>query len=1156
MNRILETGRFSKIAETVDQATVSVCVTGVSDSRSALIGALALRSQQGVSLALCPGWHGARRMAQNLTYLMRSTVLLMPESDPVPLHFDARSREDLTARLRGLIALANNQPLIVVASIAEAVRPLPPLADFLKYRLQLAPGQIFSPQKIRERLRLMGYERVGAVEAHGQYSSRGDLVDLFPLDRDEPVRIDFFDDQIDNLRSFDPYSQRSTGNIETLTVLPAKTLLLEDAVLQPGLERLRAAYAKGMESLSEEGRQNRLERWRQIADAAESGINLQLLSAYLPWFYQTPDRLWDYLPADSMLVVDDPNRMTDLLQTRLTEAVEWMGDRFESGAVVPEEVEHLAQPGLLERLDTIAGQAETRRKLIWLSPFEKGPEWLEAGRTIAVKSSQTPSYNGRMDFLEAELKRCDKNGYATTLVAATSERAENLENFTSRLNLNSPVKVELGELSEGIRFPEEKLLIIPDRDIFISGKRRRSASSNKRKTIQAFVDLKLGDYVVHDSQGIGQFEGTVQMDVQGVRRDYLKIKYAGTDVLYVPVEQMDLVQKYSASDAASPRLSRLGGGEWKRTRERVKSAIKDMARELLAVSAARQLEPGYAFSRDSVWQQEFEDQFAYEETPDQLRSIKEIKRDMESPRIMDRLLCGDVGYGKTEVAARALFKCAAEGRQAALLVPTTLLASQHLKTLENRFSGFPMKVEMLSRFRSPKQQKDIVGRVRTGDIDVIIGTHRLLSADIHFKDLGLLVIDEEQHFGVQHKEAIKRLRQNVDVLTLSATPIPRTLHMSLAGIRDISLIEEPPEERYPIRTYVLEQDDAMIREVIERELDRGGQVYVIYNRVRGIQQITTNIQKLVPRAAVVAAHGQMKEEQLEKIMMDFIENRYQVLVATTIVESGLDIPNVNTIIILNADHFGLSQLYQLRGRVGRSNRLAYAYLMYQKNKIMTEVAEKRLKTIREFTEFGAGFQVAMRDLEIRGAGNLLGAEQHGHLVTIGYEMYSRLVAEAVRELNGVTPVTPLTAEASVDLDVEGYIPGDYIEDETQRLQMYKRIAGIQNDDDRLDVMDELIDRYGDPPLPTINLTFISLARALAERSGIREIARQQQNLLFYLDPDRKADSMIWAELAAAYGSRLLIHGGQRPYLKLSLLKEKPLAAAIDLLTKILNSEAS
>jgi transcription-repair coupling factor (superfamily II helicase) len=700
-----------------------------------------------------------------------------------------------------------------------------------------------------------------------------------------------------------------------------------------------------------------------------------------------------------------------------------------------------------------------------------------------------------------------------------------------------------------MEFPEEKLCYIWDGDIFTNQKHGRSkgrSSKAKGKAIQSFSDMHKGDFVVHENHGIGKFLGIEQLTVQNVKKDYLKIKYAGEDMLYVPVEQMDLIQKYVSADGITPKINKLSGGEWKKTKAKAKAAIANMAKELLELSAARQIEMGYAFSEDTVWQKEFEDNFPYEETSDQLRSIKEIKADMEKTTAMDRLLCGDVGYGKTEVAARALFKCVADGKQAAVLVPTTLLANQHYFTMKERFEQFPFKVEMLCRFRNDRQQDEIVSKLDRGAIDLVIGTHRMLSKDVKFKDLGLLVIDEEQRFGVQHKESIKQLRKNVDVLTMSATPIPRTLHMSLVGIKDMSLIEEPPDERYPVQTYVLEQEDELIRTAVQRELARGGQVYVIFNRVTGINKIASHISRLVPEARVEAAHGQMNERQLEDIMLNFMNNETNVLIATTIIESGIDISNANTIIILDADRLGLSQLYQLRGRVGRSTRMSYAYLMFQKDKVLSEVAEKRLRAIKEFTEFGAGFKVAMRDLEIRGAGNLLGMEQHGHMMMIGYELYCKLVDDAVRALGGEI-VNPDREEASIELQVTAFIPDRYIADEVLKLQMYKKIATIEGVGNEEEIIDELLDRFGEIPKEAINLIKISRIRAMAQKLCITRVHEEGNKITFEFAPENPLKAVAYAKLVENYGMRIFIHGGVKPMVKYTMNKKNKLEEVIEVL---------
>ena len=757
---------------------------------------------------------------------------------------------------------------------------------------------------------------------------------------------------------------------------------------------------------------------------------------------------------------------------------------------------------------------------------------------VTVNCRQTPDFNGRLDVLKSELFGYIKRGYKVTIVCSSRERIENMGEFLIREKLDGKVMLKQGSITGGMEFPDKKICYIWEGDIFGSSHRRRRKKKKSRgEQIKSFADVQEGDYVVHESHGIGKFMGIEQLVVQGVKKDYLKVKYAGEDSLYIPVDQLGMLQKYVGGEGNVPKLNKLSGSEWKNTKAKAKAAVTDMAYELIKVSAARMHEKGYAFSEDTVWQKEFEDSFPYEETEDQLRCIDEIKRDMERDVPMDRLLCGDVGFGKTEVAARALFKCVADGKQAAVLVPTTLLANQHYYTLKDRFEKFPFKVEMISRFRSAAQQKKILEGVEKGSVDLIIGTHRLLSDDVKFKDLGLLVIDEEQRFGVKHKEKIKQIKENVDVLTLSATPIPRTLHMSLSGIKDMSTLEEPPEDRYPVQTYVMEQDDFVICEAIEKELARGGQVYVLYNRVESINRVASEIESLVPEASVAVGHGKMGEHQLENIIMDFSAGEYDILVATTIIESGMDIPNVNTMIVLDADKFGLAQLYQLRGRVGRSGRMAYAYLTYRRDKNLSEIAEKRLRAIKEFTEFGSGFKIAMKDLERRGAGNLLGTEQSGHMLNVGYELYCKMLEEAVAKING-KDVMPDAEETAFSLPIPAIIPERYIENEVLRLQMYKKIAVIAGDEDEAEVIDELVDRFGDIPRDTMNLIKISKIRSMAGRLGIKEISKQGYKIIFKLWDNVKLSESIMAGLISRYGSRMMVNGGKEPFIRLTVNENK------------------
>ena len=757
------------------------------------------------------------------------------------------------------------------------------------------------------------------------------------------------------------------------------------------------------------------------------------------------------------------------------------------------------------------------------------------------------SYAGHLDVLENDLKRIADGKNRVVISASSDERQQTIDDFVANIGLADKIQVVQGSLSMGMVFPEEKLYIISDKDIFNStriGKKRHK--TNRSQKMQSFSDFKTGDYVVHENHGIGKFLGIQALEVQGEQKDYLKIKYSGTDLLYVPVEQMDIVQKYIGSEGIAPKVSKLSGDEWKVAKTRAKLAIAEMTEELIKLYADRKASKGYAFSKDTVWQKEFEAYFSYQETDDQLTSIEEIKKDMESNLPMDRLLCGDVGYGKTEVAARAIFKCISEGKQAAMLVPTTILANQHYNSLKDRFSNFPFNIDMLSRFRTDKQQEKIIDGLKKGSVDFVIGTHRLLSDDIKYKDLGLLVIDEEQRFGVAHKEKLKQLKSNIDVLTLSATPIPRTLNMSLTGIKDMSLITEPPSDRYPVQTYVLEQDDIVMREIIARELDRDGQVYIVFNRVKGINRLAEKVQSLVPDAKIVVGHGQMNEKSLESVMQTFISGKADILIATTIIESGIDIPNANTMIVIDADKCGLAQLYQLRGRVGRTDKIAYAYLMYQKNKVLTEVAEKRLKAIKEFTEFGSGFKVAMRDLEIRGAGNVLGAEQSGHMMNIGYELYCKLVDDAVRKAKGES-VPEQVDEINIELDVAANIPNWYIDNETLKLQMYKKIATVSTREDSEEIIDELLDRFGDLPKETLNLIAISMIRALSANVGVCNIHEQAGKVVIYFAQDNALKAYALMKASEKFGSKIFFHGGNEPFIRLSVARKERLDSIIDLL---------
>lgn len=1086
-----------------------VNISGISDSRVAPICAKIIGENQGQCLIVTPTYIGAKRLASDLSFFAKKQIYVMPTDEEKFVSYEAKSRDTMLERLRIMGDLVSGEDCVVIAPASVAIKKLPPKEVFCHHNFPLEVGEESNQREMMQALVDMGYERVPLVYAKGQFSVRGSIVDVFTPYMDLPVRVEFFDTLVEDIRTFQVDSQRSVEKLSSLKILPAELMVRQPEAFERAKKRITRAY------------HDLPDRRDQLLGSMENMTNIQHLENYMDYFYEEPAFIWEYMDQ-KVVIMDDPNRIYEGVETRAKELKLDFEVFLEQGKVIPSDIRNFS--GRKELLE-IYGLP----KVYLCTPFPRAVKGVDAYEEIRnVQSRQTLSYNGKMDMLEKELHKYLDNHYKVTIVCSTEERYRNIQEFLVGSHLDGRIWIERGSLTSGMDFPEEKICYITDGDIFGTYKRRRKKSRSKTKgqAIRSFADISAGDYVVHETHGIGKFIGLDQLDVKGEKKDYLKVQYAGKDNLYVPATQMDLIQKYVGKDAADVKISRLSGSDWRTTKAKAKASIANMAKELLEISAARNANPGHKFGPDTVWQKEFEESFPFEETADQLRCIEEIKADMEKERAMDRLLCGDVGYGKTEVAARAMFKCAAEGKQVAVLVPTTILASQHYYTLKERFEKFPFSVDMLSRFRSEKEQEATVDKVKKGKVDVVIGTHRLLSKDVKFKDLGLLVIDEEQRFGVQHKEKIKALKKNVDVLTLSATPIPRTLHMSLIGVRDMSLIEEPPEERYPVQTYVMEEDEFVITEAIERELDRGGQVYVIYNRVAGVHRIADQIDRLVPGKRIAVGHGQMSESVLEDIMMSFMDGEIDILIATTIIESGIDIPNVNTVIILDADKFGLSQLYQLRGRVGRSNRLAYAYLMHGKNKVLSEVADRRLRAIKEFTEFGAGFKISMRDLEIRGAGNLLGTEQHGHMINIGYELYCKLVDDAVKALKGEV-VTGHGEETNIDLRVSAYIPVDYIGDEVQKLTMYKKIAAIYEEEDEREVVEELQDRYGEIPRETRNLITVAKIKAYGEKLGIQKVRQDVDKVIFeygkktgirpipvFLTPGKEILTDVWEVVSA------------------------------------------
>ena len=1024
---------------------------------------------------------------------------IYPAKDFIFYNADIHGNQIVGERLRCIkkIIDAKNSHLTVVTTIDSCVDMLIDIKRYEDAQITLNKGDIIEVQEISTRLLEYGYERVPMVEHQGQFAVRGGIIDIFSHVDEAPVRIELWDDEIDSIRFFDVQSQRSVEKCDSYTVFPATECILTEEEIEDGMDSVEAEVQSQLEHFGINEKRKSKEQMEGANHIRKLWGDLERTHDYgrfINSFVKKCVGFTDYFPVDETLfILDEPGRIQERMELIAYEYEESMKNRLAAGYVVP------SQTKLMRTLQEVYTTVSKGRALL-LSTLDYKPEYINVADYQKVESRGISTYNNSFEYLTDDLKKYKRNKYRTVLVCNSRTRAKRivtdlLDDGVSAYyseDLDKPIEpgtclVTYGSIHKGFEYPLMQFVLITENDIFTSRQHKKTKKQKyDGKGIASFNDLNVGDYVVHESHGLGIYKGIEKIEVEGVEKDYIKISYDGGSNLYVLATQLDRLQKYAGADTEKkPKLNKLGGQEWNKTKAKVHGAVEEVAKDLVELYAERQKQKGYSFGPDTVWQREFEEMFPYEETEDQLNAILDTKRDMESTRIMDRLICGDVGYGKTEVAIRAAFKAVQEGKQVAYLVPTTILAQQHFNTFEQRMKSFPLKVAQLSSFRTSKEIKETLEDLKKGFVDVVIGTHRLLSKDVIFKDLGLLIIDEEQRFGVTHKEKIKKLKNNIDVLTLSATPIPRTLHMSLVGIRDMSVLEEPPVDRVPIQTFVTEHNDEMIREAINRELARGGQVYYVYNRVRSIDEAAAHIQELVPDANVAYAHGQMDKRMLEKIMFDFINGEIDVLISTTIIETGMDISNVNTMIIEDADKFGLSQLYQLRGRVGRSSRTAYAFLLYRRDRMLTEVAEKRLSAIREFSDFGSGFKIAMKDLEIRGAGNVLGKSQHGHMAAVGYDLYCKMLNEAVNDLKGIK--NGYSFETNVDLSVDAYIPSTYIRSEYQKLDVYKRIAAIETEEELSDMKDELRDRYGSLCQSAENLLEIALIKSMAHKVGIMEI---------------------------------------------------------------------
>ena len=1095
-------------------------------------------------LVVCQDDLASARMAQEIAGFSGVTPPVFPSRELSLLGAASVSRGWEHQRLGMLHHLAREgYPLLVTSIEALTLRTMPKSALF-SGAIPLAVGGSYDMDDLLARLTRLGYRRSTLVEGVGQFALRGGILDVYTPDAPAPVRAEFFGDELDTMGYFDTVSQRRTENVESILLLPTAEVL-------PQFHPQGAAGLIGdMEAIIARQKRRKhpnealIEHLTQDIELLENGAAFSAADRYSALIYPEKVTLADYLSPETIVVFSD--RIATLRQQKqqLEELGQGLDSLLENGMVSGELCD------FYDNFEEICNKL-TGNNVIYMDNFLSAayPEALPPQQLLSVTVKQLPSYGGSLDTAASDMAHYSGNGFGTLVLCGSRHRGELLlESMQARglkgriafplTRLPDPGEILLteGSLTAGLEYPSLKIAILTEGQLTAPASRksrRKRKSATNRQKLSSFTDLSPGDLVVHEAHGIGRFCGVEQMKLDGVIKDYIKIAYQGTDALYVPATQLDMVSKYIGAGEDSPvKLSRLGGDSWEKTKKKAKAAAKDLAEGLIKLYAERKRRPGYAFSPDSPWQQEFEESFPYAETDDQLRCIDEIKADMEAPTPMDRLLCGDVGFGKTEVALRAAMKCMLDGKQCAILVPTTVLAQQHYLTAISRFSGFPVNIDVLSRFRTAAQQKKALSAMENGTLDLVVGTHKLLQKNVKFKNLGLLIVDEEQRFGVSHKERLKELSRGVDVLTLSATPIPRTLNMALSGLRDMSTIEEPPSDRYPVQTYVIEHDYDILADAIRREVSRGGQVYYLHNRVDSIHQTAARLQSRLEGVSIGIGHGKMHEEELSDVMQQMSDGEIQVLVCTTIIETGIDIPNVNTLIIEDADKLGLAQLHQLRGRVGRSNRHAYAYLTFRKGKVLSEVAEKRMSAIREFAEFGSGFKIAMRDLEIRGAGNLLGAEQSGHMISVGYDMYLKLLEEAVLEQKGETP--PEDTSCSADINVSAHIPETFVSSGEARMELYRRIAAIRNESDADDVLDEIIDRYGEPPKPVLNLVSVALLRCRAAAVGIREITQKGGSILFTLRSiDFAAVSGICAD--PELKKRVLFSAGETPRLTLKLL---------------------
>lgn len=1105
LDPIYELEEFKELNKQIEEGISSIYLHGiVKESLPHIIYALYEKQKKSFFVVL-EDELVAKKIYESMLGLKIQNLAFYPKKDISFYNISALESDSDLRRIEIMSRLAFGEKLIVITSV-EALKVKISTKEYFKSMvLEISSDMEVNPEKLKEKLVLMDYERVESVESKGQFAIRGGIVDIYPLNMDKPVRMELFDTEIDSIRSFNIQSQRSIENLDSFKIIPAREFLITErdkksiiTGIEKDIERAEKSYSYNID------KERLIEKFSDIKNRLEEDLRLRNFDLLMPYIKENSySSIIDYLDEKDIVVFDDIARIYDrsdelerYFQEELTRQIE-QGQAFNSHEKIQ-----------IKFKDNI----EKVKKLtaINITQLAKRTRILNPQTEIKIISLETESYNRNISVFSEDLKEKIYKGYKIIILAQREDKAMAIVNMleTEGLrpryseDLDSPIRTsELVVcpyfLSRGFEYRKLKIIYLTLHEIYgVDSKlsRKKKRASVKKSGIISYTDLQEGDFIVHENHGIGVFRGISQIEVAGKLKDYLLIEYRSNDKLYIPVDQMDMVQKY-IGDKNSPKLSRLGTDEWAKSKSRAKAQLKEIADDIVKIYARRQTQDGYAFSKDTPWQREFESSFIYEETGAQLRCIEEIKADMEKKRPMDRLLCGDVGYGKTEVALRAAFKAVMDGKQVAILAPTTILALQHFRSASDRYKNFPVKIEMLSRFRDAKRQKEILRETKKGYIDILIGTHKILSKSLEFNDLGLLIVDEEQRFGVRHKDKLKELSQNIDVLMLSATPIPRSLQMGLSGIRDMSILDEAPGERYPTTTYVLEYDSAIIREAILKELERDGQVYIVYNKVMDIDLKREEIEALVPEAKIAVGHGQMNEKALEDVMTSFTEGEYDILLSTTIIETGMDIHNVNTMIILNADIMGLSQLYQLKGRIGRGDRTSFAYFTYEKGKSISEISEKRLKAIRDFTEFGSGFKIAMRDLELRGAGSMLGEVQHGHIESIGYELYVKYLEEAIKMVKGESTGI-LQTEILVDVKIDTYIPSDYINSQKDKIECYKRIANIESKEEFDDMVEELLDRFGEIPKSVINIMSLSLLKKLAQEIGFTSIKSDKDKIIF------------------------------------------------------------